>query len=163
MDNVRQWAFGICAASIACALAQMLLPSSSLQKTFQMTCSVFFLSCLLSPVLFAPWTIDSAQLVDFQSQVTEKAEHLEETLREDTIYLAEENLKNRLEEILLEQEIIARKISVQAHDVGDGRISITECEIQLEEKDADRCTLLQTYLQERLEMEVKVICEQTDG
>ena len=50
MDAVRQWAFSLCAAAMACAVIELLLPSISLAKMTRLALSVFFLSVLIQPL-----------------------------------------------------------------------------------------------------------------
>ena len=51
MEGIKQWAFSVCAAMVACGLCQMLLPKAGMEKIFRMTVSIFFLCCLLSPIV----------------------------------------------------------------------------------------------------------------
>lgn len=51
MEGVRQWAFSVCTAMVACGIAQLVMPKSNMEKMFRVTVSVFFLCCLLSPVV----------------------------------------------------------------------------------------------------------------
>lgn len=51
METVKQWALSVCAAAVACGIAQMVLPRGSMEKIFKITVSVFFLCCLLSPLV----------------------------------------------------------------------------------------------------------------
>lgn len=50
MDAVRQWAFSLCAAAMACAVIELLLPSISLAKMTRLALSVFFLCVLIQPL-----------------------------------------------------------------------------------------------------------------
>lgn len=50
MDAVRQWAFSLCAAAMACAVIELLLPNISLAKMTRLALSVFFLCVLIQPL-----------------------------------------------------------------------------------------------------------------
>lgn len=50
MDAVRQWAFSLCAAAMACAVIELLLPGISLAKMTRLALSVFFLCVLIQPL-----------------------------------------------------------------------------------------------------------------
>ncbi|MEG1849602.1 MAG: stage III sporulation protein AF, partial [Oscillospiraceae bacterium] len=50
MLQFKAWAFALCAASVAAALLQMLLPKNSQQKTVTTVVNLFLLLCLLSPL-----------------------------------------------------------------------------------------------------------------
>lgn len=51
MDGIRSWAFSVCAASICGAVLNIILPEGSTQKIFKTVFCVFFLCCVISPLL----------------------------------------------------------------------------------------------------------------
>lgn len=80
MDSVKQWAFSLCAAMIACGIAQMLVPKASLEKIFSLVISVFFLCCLLSPLLLRAPGI-SIEIKEYTAeQMEEKARALSDVV-----------------------------------------------------------------------------------
>lgn len=93
MDSVRQWAFGICAAAIACALAQLILPKSSMQRVFNITCGVFFLGCLLSPVVLPSASVELTPPESVQRRIEEKAGRLESAVEEGAQERATESVR----------------------------------------------------------------------
>ena len=88
MEAVRQWAFGLCAAAVACALAQLVLPGAGMQRVFRITCSVFFLCCLLSPVALAPGDLRlAAGRQAVLGQVEARSQQLEASLQASALEL----------------------------------------------------------------------------
>ena len=93
MESIRQWAFGICAAAIACGLAQLILPKSNMQRLFNITSSVFFLSCLLSPLALAPISLDLESAEEMQREVQRRAKNLTSAVEEQTGEIASESIR----------------------------------------------------------------------
>ena len=164
MDAVRQWAFGVCAAAVACALAQLALPSAGMQRIFQITCSVFFLCCLLAPVALAPGDLGLAvQRQALQSQVEERSRRLEASLREDALRLAQENLRQAAGEKLAQLGVEGGKISVDVHEDADNGISISGCALQLPQGYAARQQEIQSALEAHLGVPVRIGWEKEEA
>lgn len=132
MDGIRQWAFGICAAAIACGLAQMILPKSSMQRIFNITSSVFFLGCLLSPVLLTPITLDIQAQDDLQREIEEKSGQLSSAVEEQKQELASESVRQAAADALSDIGVLYQKIYVNIHADEENGISISECEVELD-------------------------------
>ena len=49
MDEIKSWAFSVCAAAICGAILNMILPEGSAQKTYKAVFCVFFLCVLIAP------------------------------------------------------------------------------------------------------------------
>ena len=157
MDAVRQWAFGVCAAAVACALAQLLLPGAGMQRVFQITCSVFFLCCLLSPVALSPWDLElPAQRQAMLGQVEERTRRLEASLQEGTHRLARENLRRIAAQELARLGVEGGEISVDVHEDADNGISISGCGVVLPEGYAARQQEIQAALEAYLGVPVRI-------
>lgn len=156
MEQVRNWAFSVCAAAIACGIAQMILPKSSMQKIFNVTSSVFFLCCLLSPVIFTPAALDIPSQEQIQQEITERAERLKNTADGQTNSMASETVRLMAQQTLEEMGITARKIYVNVHDDGENGISISECEVELDESLFKRHDEIRAALMDRLGVNVLI-------
>lgn len=156
MEQIREWAFGICAAAIACALAQLILPKSSMQRVFNITCSVFFLGCLLSPIVFAPITLDISAQDEIHRQVEERSQNLSSAMEERTKEEATESIRLTAQRILEEIGVTAQKIYINVHDGGEDGISISECEIELDQTYFPRHDEIRTTLMQRLGVNVLI-------
>ena len=162
LEAIRQWAFGVCAAAVACALAQLMLPNAGMQRVFNITCSVFFLCCLLSPVAFAPISLDLAAQEEIQGQVEERARRLEDSLEADTLRMAETNLRQTARQKLDQLGVEGGKISVDVHEDADNGISIRGCELLLPESYTARQQEIQTTLEGYLGVPVRIGWEKED-
>ena len=105
MEEIRQWAFGICAAAVACGLTQMILPKSSMQRVFGITSSVFFLVCLLSPVALVPLTLDITTQEEFQQEADRRADRLR--------LMVEEQQKDAISESEIGRASCRERVSLQ--------------------------------------------------
>ena len=148
MEEIRQWAFGICAAAVACGLTQMILPKSSMQRVFGITSSVFFLVCLLSPVALVPLTLDITTQEEFQQEADRREEQQKDAISE-SVRLAAADL---LEDMGVEY----RKIYINVHEDGEGGISISECEVELDESWFPRHQEIREALLDRLGVNVLI-------
>lgn len=133
MDAIRHWAFGACAAAVACGLIQLILPKSGMQRIFNVTASVFFLSCLLSPVLISmpgpeDFTVEREEL---QAEVERRSQRLSSAVEESQTRLAAGSVREAARRVLEELAVEGGKIYVNVHDLEGGGISISECEVQL--------------------------------
>lgn len=158
MEVLRQWAFGVCAASIACGLVRIILPSSGMQRIFTVTASVFFLCCLLSPVVFTavlPGEFD-LQNDDMMRQIEEKSSRLQSAVQEQNTALATESLRAAAAAALADMGVEYQKIYINVHDDGMGSISISECEVQLDQTYFQRHDEIHSALQARLGVTVRI-------
>lgn len=156
MDDIRQWAFGICAAAIACGLAQMIMPKSGMQRIFNITSSVFFLGCLLSPIIFSPLTLDPAATEDMQRQIASRSENLSSAAQQRTLGSASEGIRLEAGRVLEEMGISDYKIYINVHDDGEGGISISECEVELHQNLFPRHEEIRAALMGRLGVNVLI-------
>ena len=155
MEGIRTWAVGLCAAAMAGGLTELLLPKAGLRRVLQMTVSVFFLTCIFAPV---PWSgegfsleTDVVTMWDLENVRRETAvlEQAWSVQQEDYTERALELRTSRLLEVL---EIPWKKISFLKHTDEQGRIWISECEIQL----AAEADVPKETLQVQLGMPVRV-------
>ena len=156
MDSIRQWAFGVCAAAIACGLAQLVLPKSSMQQVFNITSSVFFLGCLLSPIAFSAIDVELIPQEEIQRQVEERAGRLSEAVEQQQEELATESVRLAAAETLDEMGIPYQKIYINVHVDEEDGISISECEVQLEDSYRPRHDEIYTALKDRLGVTVHI-------
>lgn len=156
MDSIRQWAFGVCAAAIACSLAQMLLPKSGMQRVFGITTSVFFLACLLSPVAIGGADFRLFSEHEIQQMIDERSALLDTRVRGQATALAAENIRITAQQILSEMGIETQKIYINIHEDGENGISISECEVELEERYFPRHEEIRKTLMERLGVNVLI-------
>lgn len=110
MDILREWAFSICAAMVACGIALQIMPKTNLAGIFKLVVSVFFLCCLLSPLILR-FPYQRIELEEYSSMLAEeKAENLKRVVESQT----------QLDVKLRAQKIIADKLAqmgIKYHDI----------------------------------------------
>lgn len=84
MSGIKQWAFSVCAAMIACGIAQMILPRGGMEKIFRVTVSVFFLCCLLSPVVIRSPDLRLELSEYSQADIQRRADRLNQVVQGQT-------------------------------------------------------------------------------
>lgn len=158
MEEIRGWAFGICAAAIACGMIQLILPKSGTQRIFQLTASVFFLCCLLSPLaLSLPSMGDfTAGQEEMQAEVERRSKLLEGAVEERGKTLAVESIRGAAADTLEEMGIPYRKIYVNVHDDANNSISISECEVELDRRYMERHDEIRAALMKKLGVNVLI-------
>lgn len=158
MGDIRAWAMGVCAAAIACGVAQMILPKSGIQKVFNITISVFFLTCLFSPVLLSAGlgSLDIAPPDAMLDDIQQRATRLEETQQQQTEHFAVETVRQQARDVLESLSVYDSKIYINIHDDGMGGISISECEIWLDEIYFPRHDEIRTELKATLGVTVRI-------
>lgn len=156
MEGIRQWAFGICAAAIACGMAQLLLPKSSMQRVFNITSSVFFLGCLLSPMMFSVALPDIPARDEIQREVERRSDSLSSVMEERTGEQASESLRQLARQTLERMGITPQKIYINVHDDGENGISISECEVELSESEFPRHDEIRAALMQSLGVNVLI-------
>lgn len=110
MEAVRQWAFSICSAMVVCGIALQLMPKSSMTNIFKLVISVFFLCCLLSPII-TRYPQQRIQLEEYSaSAAEEKTLALKRVMETQTQAQAERNAEKNISDKL-------RQMGINYHDI----------------------------------------------
>lgn len=133
MTGVRQWAFSVCCAMVACGLAQLLLPKSSLQRVFKLCVSVFFLCCLLSPVLLRSPELRIEIREYAQEDIERRAQRLTDIVEKQSGAAAESEIRKIVEDKLLEMGINQSRITIHINTNGQNEAEGVLVEIILDE------------------------------
>ena len=118
MEAVRTWAFSVCASMVACGIALQLMPKSNLTGMFKLVVSVFFLCCLLSPVLIR---IPEGRLwlPEYSAEIAEeKAARLQEVMEKQTRINAEQAAQKIIADKLRQMGINYHSIAININTNG---------------------------------------------
>ena len=128
MDMVRDYALSLCMTLIATGIFSMLIPGKSMEKVLKFALSLFFLSCLVLPVLQGEvrFSFTDSDLSD-----TQYPEELEQKSNEAFLKLTETNLSHEIELLLEVKGIKTEKIEVSIHIDEKNNIDISKCDIYL--------------------------------
>lgn len=132
MDAIKQWAFSICAAMVAAGLAQMLLPKSGMEKIFRTTVSIFFLCCLLSPIVLRDPGLRLELQEYSQSEIDARARRLTKTIDSQTGEAMQWQLEKIISEKLSQMGINYHQITININNNGQSGQEIQSVEIILD-------------------------------
>lgn len=162
MQAIQQWAFSICAAMVACGLAQMLLPPSNMEKVFRTTVSVFFLCCLLSPMLLRGSELRFELEEYTQADIEQRAARLTGEVDRQAGAAAGEDLKKIVEQKLAQMGINYLDIAININTNGQSAEDTARVDILLDtalEPEHDR---IRSQLEE-LGMDIRLVYTDTGG
>ncbi len=125
MDDIKNWAFSICSASICGAIMNIILPEGSTQKIFKSVFCVFFLCCVVSPLFGMDIFSEKDILNSFDFEYKEE-EGTENKFYESSIKAMEDEIRNRTEQVLKDNGIDFTNISLKINILEDGGIEISE-------------------------------------
>lgn len=131
MEGLKQWAFSVCAAMVACGICRMLIPSSGMEKMFRTTVSVFFLCCLLSPMVFQVPALRIELENDSQQQIQERAERLQSEAENQAGAAANRDMMKIIGEKLDQMGIKYHGITININENGQSLSSPGTIEILL--------------------------------
>lgn len=154
MEAVRIWAFSICAAMAVCGIALQILPKSGMTGIFKLVVSVFFLCCLLSPLLLR-LPAGQAEFSEYSAEIArEKALQLETVVEKQTKISAERRAQKIIGDKLDQMGINYHSIAININTSGQSETgSVT---ILLDKSLEARHTTLQRQLEAVLLMDVNL-------
>ena len=98
MQDIKAWIIGICFASVACTVLEMILPEGKMKKTGKYVLSIFLLCAMFVPLTKLNITLPSSQGVP--DSVSQTASQLENATKEQVFALAQKNLESEMTEEL---------------------------------------------------------------
>lgn len=157
MPYLKEWALAACFASVGCGVLLLLLPKSNLQSMVRAAVHIFFLVCILIPIVkLSPGAFTASW------EEPDQAERYQQALGEATRRQVEQNLAAGLQ-----PQIIAYlgELGVQEENIylsvntswADG-ISISSVDIILDPAYQNEKERLTQALQRRFQLEFTVSC-----
>jgi len=149
MNTVKEIGISICVTAMATTLFHYLVPKSPLDKTIRFVLSVFFISCLIVPIL----KIDFSSLTDaenvFQTTGTpQKQNRFEEKVNEKLLSLTEQTVALTTKELFRNEGISDVVIDVTASVSESGGIDVDEILIRVNREDKEEAQALIETLSE---------------
>jgi len=121
MEQVKNWAFGICIASVMVSTFNILIPDGKTKKAFDIAVQIVLLSCMILPLTGEDLHISTAVPAPDASAYSQ-------TDRDElVIEKAEEILSSQIKAILKENDLHTDKLSVSLH-IGENHC-IDYCEV----------------------------------
>lgn len=163
MDAIKQWAFSICAAMVACGLAQMVLPNSGMEKIFRTTVSVFFLCCLLSPVFLRVPSLQIELQESTRSDIEQRAARLTGEVERQAADTAGSELRKIVEEKLAQMGINYLDIAININTNGQSAEDAAQVDILLDAAQEAGHGALQAELAQALGVDIRLQYVETGG
>ncbi len=160
MEAIKDWAFSICAAAIAGAAAELISPSGNIKKMVKITVSVFFLTCMLSPVL--ELGIDAFYGYG-EYEPAPETEQFGGQVEEEKLKIFAQNIQDKVNDTLEECEIKDAKIKTNINIGEDFSISISEIKISLGKEYAEKESEVTSLLCERFGAKVNITFKERQG
>lgn len=132
MDAVRDWALSVCAASVCGGIVYLLSPSGSLEKVLKIAVSVFFLTCLLSPVI-TDWRDININGESFSISQDKNAQEYQNIYQHQVLEECRKSIRKLTYDILAENSLAAQKIEAIINIGGDNSIIIKQIELYMDE------------------------------
>lgn len=154
MEGIRQWGFSICCTMAACGLAQILLPKSNLERLFKLCVSVFFLCCLLSPILLQKPELRIQVREYAQEDIQRRADQLSEIVERQSASAAKASLEKIVKDKLLEMGINHSGIAIHIKTNGQNADEQFWVQVKLDSGYAERRDQIRRELSEELGLDV---------
>ena len=113
-------------------------------------------SRVLSPIALPSIDLTVTPQSELQRRIDEKIARLSDAANEQTNMAASEGVRLAAMKTLADMGVQANKIYINIHEDGEGGISISECEVQLDEQYRSRHTEIRGTLMERLGVNVVI-------
>ncbi len=153
MGSLKSWAVLACTVAVACTLLYRLFPDTSLGRQGRMLLPCVFLCILLSPLLSATWALPTG--MDSTVQAVDPAV-LRARFRQQTVEQVNTTLLAMVNQALESHGYRAEKIITDMDITEDGRISMGQITVYVDEEAARRSSLVKQVAQQRLGMTVTV-------
>ncbi len=142
MADIKLWAISLCVAALAGAIMHILAPKTSLEKMMRLVIGVFFLSCIISPVLSKLPDIKLTFSGKADQSLTEVQERLLSTVDKQT----ESSMITQVESLLAQKGVTAENISFEYNTADKNRISISQIDVVISPDYADREAEIREYI-----------------
>lgn len=144
MESIQDWAMTVCITMAGASVFSMLVPNSNLKKVVSFTIQLFFLSSLISPLILHPPQLDFTAIY----QEAAPTEELEAVVNSQTQNLAEEQLRQQLEQLLSQNGYKIEQIEIhinQTEDNGQTEIILT-CDPSEQTRQAELSALIERQI-----------------
>lgn len=159
MELIKDYALSLCMTLIGTGIFSMLIPGKSMEKVLKFALSLFFLSCLVLPVLEGEVSFSFSDS-GLSNLDTENQKNLEAQSEEVFLNLAEDNIAHEIELLLEVKGVQAEEIEVSIHIDEENNIDINKCDIYLNGDQDVTAGDLSFYLQKETGIKPNIIVEE---
>ncbi len=152
MSVLQSWAISVCAAAVVCAFLYRLFPDTSLGKQGRLLLPILFLWVLVSPLA----SFGSLSFSVGESAPIPDGAVLQAQVRRQTVQQVNATLLQMVNQALASYGYQAEKVVADMDIEADGSISMGQIVVYVDERAAQRSSLIQQVAQQRLGMAVTV-------
>ena len=158
MDTVQEWAIGLCAAAVAAAAMQGLIPKKGSGATFRVLLTAFFLCTFIAPLL--SW--QGISKPDFSALPNEvQNDLLQETVDRQLRKQVSSAVEEIVDGVLAGYGVSAEKVETNMDIAEDGGIYIVRVRVTLSGQVSGAASY-RRRLETRLGVPVEVITEESE-
>lgn len=154
MDAIRQIGTTVCITMVAVGLFSMLMPNNNLAKTIKFTVSLFFICCIVIPVVNLDFDFDGLTVGVSKDQPAPLS--FDEQVNQQLLRMTEENISENIRLELEQEDIQAENVTVSAHIEEDNGISINNITLTVAQENGTRAESLIRQLLESEDVSVIV-------
>ncbi len=150
MEAIKGWALAVCVAAVAGSIAHLASPSGSTQKIYKITISLFFLCCILSPIITGALSGDFQIDSSMQSQTEYRTDSLQNTMEKQVEENFIASVKNITAEELNTIDVQPQEILINVNTNEESGIFITEIILSLDAKDQNKQAEIESRITQKL-------------
>lgn len=159
MEALAKWTVTVCAAALSCTLLYRLFPDTSVGRTGRMLLPAIFLCVVLSPLFSFQWEIPDIGIEAPESDLTAYSEVIRRQFGEAVDGILLKMVNQSLESYGLKAEKVHAKTDIDA----EGRISMGQITVYVNEKSLARSITVMQIAEKRLGAPVVVAGAEGDG
>ncbi len=132
MEMIKTIAINICIVMIITGIFSVLVPSKNFEKILSFAISLFFVCSIAIPLIRGELKFDFTPQNEYLSSFEND---LDMSMDDSVKSLAQNNLTSVIDELLRQNDIIAKKIDVSINITEDDSININNVKIHISEND----------------------------
>lgn len=149
MEAIKDWALAVCVAAVAGSLAHLAAPAGSTQKIYKITISMFFLCCILSPILTG--LPSSGFSLDISRPEAEyRTAALSSAMEQQVKTSFEASVQQLAQQELAAIGVQAEEIFINVNTDAQGGILITEMAVHLNPQHQNRAAEIEAVMVEKI-------------
>ncbi len=160
MNSLKSWAVLVCTAAVLCTLLYRLFPDSRLGRQGRLLLPCVFLCVTLAPLSGLHWTW--GELPAAQGIAADEAA-LTARMRQQTVQQVNDTLLKMVNQALESYGLAAKKVTADMDIAEDGRISMGQITVYVDERAAERSVLVKQVAGARLGTAVTVAAWEEHG
>jgi len=150
LEAIKNWALAVCVAAVAGSLAHLALPSGGTQRIYKITISLFFLCCILSPIMTGAFNGEFQIEMGTQPQTEYRTDALKDTMEKQVQDSFAASIQDLAREELIAIGVQPQEISINVNTNDESGIFITEIILSLHAEDQNKQAEIESRITQKL-------------